>query len=91
MIDVKQKCKDLDAYVQYYIDDGFDYGGVSYSRDRSMLTYKGRVIRQFSFADLHQIGAIFKSKDIRAKDVYQDLVLCVIPNRTHLLSMLMDD
>ena len=54
-----------------------------------MLTYEGRVIRQFSLAELLDIGAFLKSKDINA--IYQELYLCMLPNKMHLLSMLMDD
>ena len=94
VIGFKQIPEDLDSYAQKYIDDGFDYEGMTYSRDRSMLTHDGKVMRKYTKADLHEIEAILKSKDIRAKDIYkdiyQDLVLCVLPNKTHLLSILMD-
>ena len=55
VIELKLIPENLDSYAQYYIDDGFDYKGMIYSRDRSMLAHKGKVMRQYTFADLHEI------------------------------------
>ena len=54
-----------------------------------MLIYRGKVMRQYSFADLKEIEALLEDKHIEAID--KAVYYCVLPNRTHLLSMLMND
>ena len=54
-----------------------------------MLIYKGKVMRQYSFADLKEIKALLQDKHIEAID--KAVFCCVLPNKTHFLSMLMSD
>ena len=62
---------------------------VFYSKDRSMVVYKNTLVCQFSDADLLEFEGFLDHKDVGKLD--PELLLAVLPNQLHLLSILMQN
>ena len=80
---------EVDSYLDGYVDDGLIEPFVTYSKDRSTALYKNTLIRQHSHSDLTALRDFFQQKD--ATKINPEIVLAVLPNQLHLLSMLMKE